>query len=342
MSLMRGPVHPADVRTVLLGAEILEESESYAASLLAASGEPIHRRDIQAHRDAALRNRVPARQADVSVSERSVSAAGQSVVIRQFLPAGRARCGYLHFHGGGWVFGAASVQDAELADLAHDLGIAVFSVEYRLAPEHPFPAALDDAETAARWLIAEGRQDLGLGLVAIGGESAGAHLAAAALQRLVAADELGAFAAANLLYGLFDLSMTPSQRQAEGTPRLSRPDLEWYYAKVMPFASAEDRRSAAVSPLYGELRDMPPARFAVGTLDPLLDDSSFMAARWAAAGSPATLEIYLAGAHGFARQPNGLGALAAQRQAAFLARHLNLTAALGEEAGNEGHPQPGR
>jgi acetyl esterase/lipase len=244
------------------------------------------------------------------------------------------------------VFGAPSIQDAELAELSHALGIAVFSVAYRLAPENPFPAALDDAETAARWLIGDGRRDLGLGPVVIGGDSAGAHLAAAALQRLAGTGEAGAFCAANLLYGLFDLSLTPSQRRTDPTPRLTREDLEWYYAKVMPSASTEDRRSAAVSPLYGELQGMPPARFAVGTLDPLFDDSAFMAARWAAAGSSATLEVYLAGAHGFARQPNGLGVLAGQRQLAFLARQLNIsrgtTTAVRKEVRNEGQPQPGR
>jgi acetyl esterase/lipase len=68
---------------------------------------------------------------------------------------------------------------------------------------------------------------------------------------------------------------------------------------------------------------MPPARFAVGTYDPLFDDSAFMAERWAAAGSRTTLEIYLAGAHGFARQPNALGDLARQNESAFLDGHLN-------------------
>jgi acetyl esterase/lipase len=245
------------------------------------------------------------------------------VALRQFLPPGEIHGAYLHFHGGGWVFGAASIYDDELADIAHDLGIAVFSVEYRLAPEHPFPAALDDAETAALWLVREGRGELGLRRLAIGGWSAGAQLAAIALQRL-AVSEPSAFCAANFLYGIFDLSMTPSQRLANATPRVSRADLEWYYEMVMPSSSAEDRGSAAISPLYGDLAGMPPARFAIGTLDPLFDDSTFMAERWAAAGSRTTLEIYLAGAHGFARQPNGLGVLARRRESEFLTHHLEI------------------
>src|SRR5262249_1258231 len=156
------------------GLDLLEESERYVADLRALGGDPIHGRDIQKHRETALRGRVPSRRADVAVTDRSVAVGTRSVVLRQFLPSRRPRGGYLHFHGGGWVFGAASIHDAELADLAHDLGIAVFSVEYRLAPEHPFPAALDDAETAARWVIDAGVRDLDLRAVAIGGASAGA------------------------------------------------------------------------------------------------------------------------------------------------------------------------
>jgi acetyl esterase/lipase len=158
----------------------------------------------------------------------------------------------------------------------------------------------------------------------IGGWSAGAHLAALTLQRLAKTGEAGAFCAANFLYGIFDLTMTPSQQMANATPRVSRADLEWYYDMVMPSSSAEERGSAAVSPLYGDVAGMPPARFAIGTLDPLFDDSKFMAERWAASGSSTTLEIYLAGAHGFARQPNGLGVLARGRESEFLAHHLGV------------------
>jgi acetyl esterase/lipase len=221
------------------------------------------------------------------------------------------------------VFGSASIYDDELADLSHDLGIAVFSVDYRLAPEHPFPAAIDDAHIAALWLLREGRAELDLSRLAIGGWSAGAHLAAAALQRLALSGESNEFCAANFLYGIFDLSMTPSQRIAIHTPRLTRENLEWYYDKVTPSWSSEERRSEGISPLYGDVGNMPPARFAIGTLDPLFDDSTFMAQRWATAGSPALLEIYLAGAHGLARQPNGLGHLARKRESDFLAHHFS-------------------
>ncbi|MGD9960813.1 alpha/beta hydrolase [Nocardioides sp.] len=313
------------VHRSVLGLGLIEESERFVADLLAKPAVPIYRRDVQSYREATLQAGRATARADVAVTQRSVSTGGRTVGIRQFLPSEGPRAGYLYFHGGGWVFGSASMLDAELAELCHELGIAIFSVDYRLAPEHPFPAALEDAETAALWLIHEGRGELGLGRVAIGGASAGAHLAAVALQRLAAVGEQDAFCAANLDYGIFDLSMTPSQRRGADTPRLTRADLEWYYDKVMPGSDAEGRRAPAVSPLYGDLGGMPPARFTVGTLDPLLDDSTFMAERWSAAGSAATLEIYAAATHGFSRQQSGLGALATQREAAFLAPHLGTT-----------------
>lgn len=317
--IARGPV---GVQTVILGSELIDESERYAAELLALGDTPIRGRDIKDHRENGFQNRKPSRHDDVTILDRIVSVGAQSVALRQFLPLTPPRGAYLHFHGGGWVFGAANMYDDELADLSHDLGIAVFSVEYRLAPEHPFPAPLDDAETAARWFIGEGSREFSLHRAVIGGWSAGAHLVATTLQRLALTGDAEAFCAANLLYGIFDLSMSPSQRAARETPRLSREDLEWYYEMATPSLTLEERRSESISPLYGDFGAMPPARFAVGTLDPLFDDSTFMAERWAGAGSPATLEVYLAGAHGFARQPNGLGVLARQREADFLALHL--------------------
>jgi acetyl esterase/lipase len=311
------------VRTVVLGLEVLEESEQYAADLISAGVEPISDRDINTHRANGFNSRVPSRHDDVKVTDRTVSLTGAAVVLRQFVPPGKPHGAYLHFHGGGWVFGAASLYDDELADLSHELGIVVWSVDYRLAPEHPFPAPMDDAEIAARWILREGLEEIKVEKAVIGGWSAGAHLAAVTLQRLALAPESNDFCAANLLYGIFDLSMTPSQRKGYRSPRLSRDDLEWYYDMVTPSSNAEQRRAATISPLYGDLGGMPPARFAIGTLDPLFDDSAFMFERWAAAGSPALLEIYAAGAHGFSRQPNGLGKLARRKESDFLAGYLN-------------------
>jgi acetyl esterase/lipase len=225
---------------------------------------------------------------------------------------------YLHLHGGGWTIGAADIQDEWLHEIAQSTGLAVASAEYRLAPEHPFPAGPDDCETAARWLVGGGYEQVGAPpLFAIGGESAGAHLAVLTLLRL---RDAAPFVAANLVFGAYDLSGTPSRRRF--TDALVLPDsvMHWFTDNFLPGLDAEQRRAPEISPLYADLRDLPPALFSVGTLDPLLDDSLFMAARWLAAGNEAELRIYEEAVHGFNAYPIAVAKLANDSQLAFLSR----------------------
>ncbi|MFE4630638.1 alpha/beta hydrolase [Streptomyces mirabilis] len=105
------------------------------------------------------------------------------VTVRVFVPD-HADGVYLHIHGGGWAFGSADGQDERLWRLAEQAGLAVVSVEYRLAPEHPFPAGPDDCEAAARWLVKHAAAEFGTERLLIGGESAGAHLSVVTLLRL--------------------------------------------------------------------------------------------------------------------------------------------------------------
>jgi acetyl esterase len=239
--------------------------------------------------------------------------------LRVVVPEGATRGVYLHIHGGGWTLGSADLQDNELAQMADATGLAVVSVEYRLAPEHPFPAAPDDCEDAARWLIDRGVKELGApARFAIGGESAGAHLAALTLLRL--RDRHGvsdAFCAANLVYGAFDLSMAPSARLWSGL-MLSPPVLAFFADNFVPNLDREARRSPEYSPLYADLRGMPPALFTVGTLDPLLDDSLFMAARWASSGARAELRVWPESLHAFNAFPLTIARHANARQEEFL------------------------
>ncbi len=264
--------------------------------------------------------------------DRVISYDGRSVPIRQFLPdrGGPLAGVYLHIHGGGWCLGAADLQDAVLQPLADTLGIAVLSVEYRLAPEHPFPAAPDDCETAARWLLGPGAEDLATERRVIGGESAGAHLSALTLTRLrnTSAEGTTGFAGASLVYGAFDLTGTPSSRRwGDRRLILSTPIIEWFGDRFLPpdDFGPERRRSPDISPLFADLEGMPPALFTVGTLDPLLDDSLMMAARWTAAGCSAELAVYPGGIHGFDMMLKlALGAEARRRQTAFIATALGI------------------
>ena len=110
------------------------------------------------------------------------------------------------------MLGAADLQDPMLERVNDKAGLACVSVEYRLAPENPYPAAPDDCESAALWLAKNAKAEFGSDALAIGGESAGATLVAVTLLRMRDRHGFTGFRAANLVYGAFDLSMTPSQK----------------------------------------------------------------------------------------------------------------------------------
>ncbi|HVF32334.1 MAG TPA: alpha/beta hydrolase [Acidimicrobiales bacterium] len=252
----------------------------------------------------------------------SVPGPGGSITVRTFVPPGDVRGVYLHVHGGGWVLGSAHQQDVALWRLAREASVAVASVEYRLAPEHPFPAGPDDCEAAALWLVeGGGAGSLGApdGPFVIGGESAGAHLAALTMLRLRDRHGLTPFVGANLVFGAFDLSMTPSQlRWGDRNLILSTPIMAWFYDCFLPGTSVAERRSPDVSPLYADLSGLGPALFTVGALDPLLDDSLFMAARWSAAGNDATLRVYPEAVHGFTAFPLAVASAANEGMWSFV------------------------
>jgi len=249
------------------------------------------------------------------------------IALRIIAPERRPAGAFLHIHGGGWTLGANDLQDPRLDRLANDTGLTVVSVGYRLSPEHPYPAAPDDCESAALWLLgAEGRGALvPAGPLAIGGDSAGAHLAAVTLLRLRDRHAItGAFAAAVLQYGPFDLSMTPSQRLwGERNLVLSEPIIAWFGEQFLPGYDREQRRDPDISPLFAELSGMPPAMFTVGTQDALLDDTLFMEARWRAAGNLAELRIWPEAPHGFVSLPMTVA------DAALIAEHDFLRRTLG-------------
>ena len=291
------------------GLDELDETRAFNRQLaeLVATIPPVHVVDdpvkIRADRergDGPLP--VPVRLDDAV--DRTIPGRAGDIPVRMFTPE-VVRGVFLHLHGGGWTLGSAAYQDPFLAALAHHAEVAVVSVDYRLAPEHPYPAGPEDCEDAAAWLVANARQEFGTDRLVIGGESAGAHLAVSALLRLRDRHGVtGAFRAAQLMFGAYDLSMTPSARRwGDRNLILSVPVMTWFNDQFVPGRSREERRDPGISPLYADLSGMPPARFVVGTEDPLLDDSLFMAARWRAAGSPAVLDVVAEAVHGFVAYP---------------------------------------
>lgn len=232
------------------------------------------------------------------------------VRCRVILPDGPPRAVYLHFHGGGMVVGAPEMSDVGNLALSRAYGLAVVSVDYRLAPEHPHPAGPDDGVAVAAWLVEHAAAEFGTERLLTGGESAGGYMAAAVVLRV--RDELGAIdriAGANLVFGIYDWSGTPSQRgiRPHDGPDLLDPEGGRFFTECyLPGVSADDRRHPSISPAYADLHDLPPALFSVGTCDHLLDDTLVLAARWAAFDNDTELFVAPDMPHGFMAFPCGI------------------------------------
>jgi acetyl esterase len=215
---------------------------------------------------------------------------------RLYLPRGAPAHGplLLYLHGGGWVLGCAAESDSLCRWIARQAGVRVLAISYRLAPEAPFPAALEDAHSALRW-INEEAAGLGAdpGRVAIGGDSAGGNLAAA-----VAREASSSLAAQFLLYPITDVSHEhPSYATADG-PALTAAQMRWFRRHYLPRES--DAMDARASPLLADdLSRLPPTYVAVAGHDPLRDEGLSYAARLQEAGVLVTLAYHARQAHGF-------------------------------------------
>jgi len=275
----------------------------------------------QTVRDSRARGEGPFPMAPKSARARTITIKGKGggqVPLRIVAPP-NPRGVYLHIHGGGWVLGAADLQDTMLERVNDRAGLACVSVEYRLSPEHSYPAPPDDCESAAQWLAKNGKAEFGSDALAIGGESAGATLSVVTLLRMRDRHGFTGFRAANLVYGVYDLSMTPSLKQFGNERLVMRTvDMEKFVDAYLP--GVKDVRHPDMSPLYADLRGLPPALLTIGTRDALLDDSLFMYARYVAAGNAAELAVYPGGAHAFMTFPIAIAEQANARMDAFLAR----------------------
>lgn len=238
-----------------------------------------------------------------------------AIPVRLFKPKGKARGLYLHIHGGGWILGKPEMGDATNERLAERFDLAVLSVDYRLAPEHPYPAANDDCEAAAAWLLEKGKSQFGADRLFIGGESAGGHLTLVTGLRV--RDRLRAGArllGLNLVFGWYDVNGTPSQGGNGGHPDMLDPvGLRFMVDCYTPGMSAEARRGPDISPLFANLAGLPPTLLSVGSLDHLRDDSLFLAPLLTCAGVDAELQVYPDSPHGFQALPTKMSAAFNQR-----------------------------
>jgi len=242
------------------------------------------------------------------------------VPVRAYRPLGAADAERLpalvYFHGGGWTIGDLDTHDVpcrELANLAH---CAVVSVDYRLAPEHRFPAAFDDAVAATHWVHAHAA---GLGIdasrLAVGGDSAGGNLAAAVAIAL--RDTWGPrLAMQTLIYPATDQAAdTPSHAAFADGYLLTREAIAWFRDNYL--RGPEDAADWRASPLRApDLAGLPPAYVITAGFDPLLDEGRAYAERLRAAGVKVTYECFAGMIHGFITMG---GAIAAAHHALYRA-----------------------
>jgi acetyl esterase len=227
----------------------------------------------------------------------------------------------IYLHGGGWSIGSPATHAKLARELCTRAGVIVVNVDYRLAPEHPFPVPLDDCVAAARWTRKNvARYGGDPDRIAIGGDSAGGNLAAAVVNDL--RDEM-TFRAALLIYGAFDLlaSRRDYDRWApEEDPVLPKRAMDMMLgAYLSGGASVRDPR---VSPIHADLAHFPPSLLLCGTFDPLLGDSVAFHDKLRAAGRTSTLLRYEGLPHAFFQLPVSEAETALGESSTFLRERL--------------------
>jgi acetyl esterase len=223
--------------------------------------------------------------------------------VRHYRPLGSAAGEVLpalvYFHGGGWTIGDLDTHDVPCRELANLARCAVLSVDYRLAPEHRFPAAADDAVAATRWVHAHAAAlAVDPARIAVGGDSAGGNLAAVAA--IVLRDAGGPpLAMQALIYPSIDLAAdSASHRELGEGHLLTRDSIRWFVGNYL--ASPDEVRDWRASPIRAaDLSRLPPAYVVTAGFDPLRDEGEAYAVALHAAGVPVTYECFEGMIHGF-------------------------------------------
>lgn len=240
-----------------------------------------------------------------------------TVPCRLYLPDGVTNPPLLIYaHGGSFALGTLNSWDGMLRELVRASKVAVLSVDYRLSPEHRFPAAFDDMLAAVRHAAGQGAAwGIDATRLAVGGDSAGGNLALAAA---LAMRDAGRSAGAGvfpplkfmlLIYGVYSADNTTPAWATLGTGNygLSAAQMDWIWAHYLE--TPDQRSDWRVAPLTASMTGMPPAHLIIGSLDPLIDDSRALAQKLSAADVPHSLTVYDGLTHGFIRSGTRVSAV---------------------------------
>ncbi|MCU1480731.1 MAG: Alpha/beta hydrolase fold-3 domain protein [Subtercola sp.] len=242
------------------------------------AGVQVTRQRLQIGRDAD--------NADVSSRDISISAGPDELQLRLYSPANFSAGSIVFFHGGGWMMGDLNTNDTLCRELCAEAQASVVSVEYRLAPEHPYPAAIHDGVAALRWL-ASGADGLvqGTNRIAVAGHSSGGNIAAV-LAQLASTGEAPTVVHQLLLSAVLDSDLTRDSYRENGTGLLmTSAEMEWYWELYCP--DPNRREEPAASPLRrASLIGLAPATVVIAERDVLRDEELQYAARLKAAGVP--------------------------------------------------------
>jgi acetyl esterase len=274
------------------------QCKAFLDQLAAMGGTPLHEMTpLDARATAMPPELAGPEQALHSVMNRTVPGPAGEIPIRVYTPTpGSGRPGLVFFHGGGFVLGTLDSSDRPCRNLAFMSDRVVVSVDYRLAPEHPFPAAIDDA-VAATTHVVEHASEFGMDpdQIAIGGESAGANLAAVTALKL--RDRRLRLAFQLLVYPQVDFAdESPSMREFAAGHFITSELLAYFDRHYLNTA---DRRHHDVSPLHADLRGVPPAFVITAECDPLRDQGEAYARKLQQAGVPVSLKRYEGMIHPF-------------------------------------------
>jgi acetyl esterase/lipase len=278
------------------------QAQAFLEQLAASGAPPLHELSVAEARQVIVTLfGTPDNPAPVgAVEDRTIAGAVGEMPARIYTPPGRGPFPVLvYFHGGGWVIGNLEAYDPTCRALTNAAGCIVVAMEYRLAPEHKFPAAPEDCYAALQWVAAHAAAIGGDPTrLAIGGDSAGGNLTAVVAQMV--RDRGGPSLVYQLLvYPVTDYNFdTASYRENADGYLLTKDAMVWFWNHYL--RSAADGSNLLASPLRAQnLRGLPPALILTAEFDPLRDEGEAYAARLREAGVPVTLKRYNGMIHGF-------------------------------------------